>query len=299
MYRFIKNTKASTDKRMGGELTRDEIADAEQFYIKQVQQECFSDKRQAIRLERELPSRRKLAGLRPTLNNNGILRVNGRLQSADFLPVETRCPIILPRSAWTTKLIIRDYHVKSHHAAGTNHLLLLLSSRYWIVSAQEAIRECERECAKCKLLKAKPATQVMAPLPLARLETSLRAFERAAVDYGGPFITFQRRGRRQEKRYLCVFTCMATQAVHLELAFGLSTDAFLNAFYRMASRRGLPREMWSDNGTNFVGAVNELRDLIKALDHDLITAKMADKGVNWHFNPPSGPHFGGVHERVW
>ena len=174
----------------------------------------------------------------------------------------------------------------------------LLSSRYWIVSAREAIRECERECAKCKLLKAKPATQVMAPLPSARLETSLRAFERAAVDYGGPFIPIQGRGRRREKRYLCVFTCMATRAVHLELAFGLSTDAFLNAFYRMASRRGLPREMWSDNGTNFVGAVNELRDLIEALDHDLITAKTTDKGVNWHFNPPGGPHFGGVHESM-
>ena len=138
----------------------------------------------------------------------------------------------------------------------------------------------------------------MAPLPSARLETSLRAFERAAVDYGGAFITIQGPGRRREKCYLCVFTCMATQAVHLELAFGLSTDAFLNAFYRMASRRGLPREMWSNNGTNFVGAVNELRDLIEALDHDLITAKTADKGVNWHFNPPGGPHLE-VSMRVW
>ena len=137
----------------------------------------------------------------------------------------------------------------------------------------------------------------MAPLPLARLETSLRAFERAAVDYGGPFIPIQGRGRRREKRYLCVFTGMATRAVHLELAFGLSTDPFLNAFYRMASPRGLRREMWSDNGTNFVGAVNELGDL-EALDHDLITAKTADKGVNWHFNPPGGPHLE-VSMRVW
>ena len=211
------------------------------FISSRRKQECFSDERQAIHLERELPSRSKLACLRPTFDNNGILQANGRLQSADFLPVKTRCPIILPRSAWTTKLIIRDYHVKSHHAAGTNHLLSLLSSRYWIVSAREAIRECERECAKCKLLKAKPATQVMAPLPSARLETSLRAFERAAVDYGGPFITKQGRGRQQEKRYLCVFTCMATRAVHLELAFGLSTDAFLNAFYSKLPKSSMPQ----------------------------------------------------------
>ena len=66
----------------------------------------------------------------------------------------------------------------------------------------------------------------------------------------------------------------------------------------MASRRGLPREMWSDNGTNFVGAVNELRDLIEALDCNLIAAKTSHKGIVWHFNPPGGPHFGGIHESM-
>ena len=110
--------------------------------------------------------------------------------------------------------------------------------------------------------KAKACQQVMAPLPISRLTTSLRDFNKTAVDFGGPFITVQGRGKRRLKRYLCLFTCQATRAVHLEVAFGLDADLFLNAFYRMASRRGLPEEMYSDNGTNFKGADKELKSLI-------------------------------------
>ena len=134
----------------------------------------------------------------------------------------------------------------------------------------------------------------MALLPLSRLKSSFRVFTRTAVDFGGPFITVQGR----EKRYLCLFTCLATQAVHLEIAFGLDTDSFLNAFYRMASRRGLPEEIYSDNGTNFKGADNELKSLVLQIDENKIQESVAHKGVKWHFNPPFAPHFGGVHESM-
>ena len=82
--------------------------------------------------------------------------------------------------------------------------------------------------------------------------------------------------------------------MHLEMAYGLDTDSFLNAFYRMCMRRGLPKDITSDNGTNFVGAVKEL--LKDQLDEDQIMKEGANKGVKWHFNPPLAPHFGGVHE---
>ena len=56
--------------------------------------------------------------------------------------------------------------------------------------------------------------------------------------------------------------------------------------------------MISDNGTNFVGTNNELRQLIKNLDKDTIRLRTADKGIKWRFNPPGGPHFGGTHESL-
>ncbi|CAB4030216.1 EGF-like module-containing mucin-like hormone receptor-like 1, partial [Paramuricea clavata] len=104
------------------------------------------------------------------------------------------------------------------------------------------------------------------------------------------------RGRKRQKRYLCVFTCLSVRAVHLEMAWSLDTDAFLNAFARFTSRRGVPKEVVSDNGTNFVGAVNELKELAGQLDEEKIKRKTSDKRVRWLFNPPAAPHFGGAHE---
>ena len=120
------------------------------------------------------------------------------------------------------------------------------------------------------------------------------------MDFGGPFITIQGRGKRRVKRYLCLFTCtcLATRAVHLEITNGLSTDSFLNAFYRMASRRGLPDEVYSDNGTNSIGADRELQALLAQVEGHAIKESVANKGVKWHFNPPIAPHFGGVHESM-
>ncbi|XP_053390684.1 uncharacterized protein LOC128553526 [Mercenaria mercenaria] len=128
-----------------------------------------------------------------------------------------------------------------------------LSTRFWIEAAREEIQDWENECSYCKRAKSKSAIQIMAPLPDIRLDMPMRAFAHTAVDYAGPYITIQGCGKRREKRYLCLFTCLTSRAVHLEMAYGLDTSSFLNAFYRFTSRRGVTVKMNSDNGTNFVG----------------------------------------------
>lgn len=85
-----------------------------------------------------------------------------------------------------------------------------------------------------------------------------------------PFITIQGMDKRREKQYLCLFTCLSCRIVHSEVAFGLDTDSFLNACYRMVNRRGLPELVISDNGTNFKGAARELRGLLEQLDQSRI-----------------------------
>ena len=110
------------------------------------------------------------------------------------------------------------------------------------------------------------------------------------------FETVQGRGKRREKRYLCLFTCLTTRGVHLELSYRLDTDSFLKAFNRMINRRGVPVLVISDNGTNFVGASRELKELTTAMDRQKIIATTACIEVEWQFNPPASPHFGGVHE---
>ena len=80
------------------------------------------------------------------------------------------------------------------------------------------------------------------------------------------------------------------------MAWGLDTDTFLNAFTRFTSRRGVPKEVISDRGTNFVGAVGELKKLASQLDRQKLESKTAELGVTWRFNPPAAPHLGGAHK---
>ena len=292
----MNNCRTAKEGRTQGELTHEEIKDAETHVIREVQQDAFASEYQQLLKGEQVKSDSKLVALQPRVDEDGLLRCNGRLRYAYFLPYDARHPILLPRKYWVTKLIVKFYHEKDHHAGGTNQTLAAISSRFWIISAREEIREWENECNWCKRRKARACSQIMAPLQNNRLALSIRAFERVAVDYGGPFITIQGRGKRREKRYLCLFTCLATRAVHLEMAFALDTDSFLNAFYRMVSRRGKPEEVVSDNGGNFVAADKELQELVRRLDQDRIVKSTANRGIKWHFNPPLSPHFGGAHE---
>ena len=293
--RFIHNCCVNEEHKTKGVLTLNELSDTEKQIIKDAQKEAFSDEYLALQKGIKLAMSSKLFGLCPRLDEDGVIRLNTRLQYAEFLPYDVRHPIVLPRKHWVTKLIVKSYHEKGNHNSGTNHTLSILSTKYWVIAAHEEIMDWERECATCKRRKAKQAEQIMAPLPTFRLRPSLRAFVRTAVDFAGPFITKQGRGKSRCKRYLCLFTCLATRAIHLEMAYGLDSDSFLKAFCRMVNRRGLPEEMLSDNGTNFVGANEELCELIKQMTKDTkVNESLVKQGVKRTFNPPDAPHFGGI-----
>ncbi|XP_045178062.2 uncharacterized protein LOC123538159 [Mercenaria mercenaria] len=225
------------------------------------------------------------------------MRSDSRLKFAKFIPYEVRFPIILPREHSVTKLIIKNCHEKVNHG-GTNLTLAEISSRYWIIAAREEIREWEKRCAKCRRQKVQTSKQKMGPLPVERFGHSMRAFTNTAVDYAGPFITKQGRGKTRLKRYLCVFTCLTVRAVHLEIAYSLDTNSFLNALNRFVSRRGTPNLILSDNGTNFVGCVNELKDHYQNLDQSAIVKDASNRKIEWKFIPPNAPHFGGCHESM-
>ena len=294
--RFIHNCCVDGEHKMKGGLTLNELSDTEKQIIRSAQKEAFPEEYLARQKGVKLATSSKLFGLCPKLDEDKVIRLNTRLQYAEFLPYDIRHPIVLPQKHWVTKLIVKYFHEKGNHNAGTNQTLSLLSTRYWIIAAREEIMDWERECATCKRRKVKHAEQIMAPLPASRLKPSLRAFVRTAVDFGGPFLTMQGRGKSRCKRYLCLFTCLATRAVHLEMAYGLDTDSFLR---RMSDRRGMPEEMISDNGTNFVGANEELCELTKKMTKDSkVNESLVNQGVKWTFNPPHAPHFGGVFETM-
>jgi hypothetical protein len=297
-HRFIDNCQvAKKERRLSLELSVQEIEQAEYKIIQTAQAECFSVEYQCLKKGKNVSSSSKLAPLNPKLDSEGVMRSDTRLKFVDFISYDARFPIILPRKHWVTKLIVKNCHEKTCHG-GTNLTLAKLSGRYWVISAREEIRNWENQCAKCKRSKAQGSNQIMGALPVERFGQSMRAFTNTAVDYAGPFITKQGRGKTRLKRYLCVFTCLTVRAVHLEIAYSLDTNSFLNALNRFISRRGVPSVIISDNGTNFVGCVNELKDLYKKLDQSAIMKSAVNRKIEWKFIPPNAPHFGGCHEAM-
>ena len=135
----------------------------------------------------------------------------------------------------------------------------------------------------------------MADLPEERLDAST-AITNVGVDYFGPLTV--RIGRRNEKRWCCLFTCLTIRAVHIEVRPKLDADSCLNAKMRFIARRGKQNTIISDNGTHFVGAEREFAEYVTAWKKDGIEENLFQRGITWKFNPPASPHFGGVWERL-
>ena len=182
---------------------------------------------------------------------------------------------------------------------GVNYTLNHLRERYHVIHSRQEVKACIQNCFECKRrFRLHPGKQQMAPLPQFRLQMTYRPFTNCATDYDGPYLTIQGRGRARTKRYLCLFVSLQTRCCHLEMATSLDTGSFMNAFTRMAARRGWPKKMVSDNGSNFVAADREIRELVAELDQEQIRRTTANKGVEWYWNPPAAPHFGGVFESM-
>ncbi|CAG7734365.1 unnamed protein product [Allacma fusca] len=105
-------------------------------------------------------------------------------------------------------------------------------------------------------------------------------------------------GRRTEKRYGLILTCLSTRAIHVELLDSMNTDSAILALRRFVSLRGQPVCLYSDNGSNFRGADNELKRAWREIKMDKIQTKFATGRTSWKFNPPLSPHFGGAWERL-
>lgn len=139
----------------------------------------------------------------------------------------------------------------------------------------------------------------MVSLPSYRLQ-QIKPFFITEVDYVGPLLIKCMRGRKMipTQAYICLFVCICMyeyKAIDLEASSDLSTESFLMAPSRFATRRGQIQEVRSDNGINFVGASNRLNAFASSKLYQLsVTRQLATQNIRWCFNPPATPHFGGL-----
>lgn len=279
-----------------GPINADDMIKAELEIIRAIQNVYFSQYVSNITSSKGLT--RAFAKLKPFIDN-GIIRVGGRISNANE-DYDYKHPMLLPRRDHIVNLLVDHYH-RRHLHTGPETLISILRHRYWIIAARCIIRHRIHLCNYCFRVKPKVTHPIMADLPSYRVNPETKAFIHTGCDYAGPFhcTPIRRRGSRSQKVYLCLFTCLTTRAIHLELATDLSTATFMNAFKRFLARRGPIYYIYSDNGTNFVGANTYLQELHNFLANeyrDVWEHKLAKEHITWKFIPPSAPHFGGCWE---
>ena len=283
-----------------------EIVAAERHILTMIQSERFATELRRLSTtpgEPTVPFRKstRFDDLHPFKDKHGLLRVGGRLKKSD-LSYSEKHPILLPSNHPVTDMIIRQIHTTNLHT-GIQSTLYIIRQRFWIFNGKDQVRNIIRHCVECIRHKPKHIHAQMADLPEFRVKES-PAFSHTGVDFFGPIIIKEKKecNRVLLKIYGCVFVCMASKAVHIELATDLSSDGFLAALRRFVSRRGTPEHIYSDNGTNFVGANKELRGIYQLFDTPEFKKSIRNftlsKQIVWHFNPPLSPHIGGIWEAV-
>ena len=269
ILRFISNCRVRRNKQipqLRSSLSTKELLEAEAYWLLFSQEEHFAREIQILKKNHVLPNSSPLLSLHPILDSAGILRVGGRVQNSR-LSYSFQHPAILHGKHSITKLIILSEHLRLLHS-GPTLLIASLCCRYHIIGSRKAVRSVTRGCSVCRRASAKPLPQMLGQLPTERLIAG-PVFDNVGVDYAGPvYIKYGFVWKPTiVKAYVCVFVSLSVKAVHLELVSDLTTDAFIASLRRFIARRGKPSSIWSDHGTNFVGAAREIKEFIEYLEH--------------------------------
>ncbi|XP_071577161.1 uncharacterized protein [Temnothorax nylanderi] len=258
LYRFLLRRRSIPPiDGYSARLLPDEIQRAKHYWLKTMQAEMFPHELAALKNSKALPKTSPLSPLNPYLDPDGLIRVGGRLRHT-CLPGTTKNPIVL-RSHPLLPRLIEHHHLRALHA-GPQLTLASLRSEFWILRSRATVRSVLYKCIRCTRERAETPIELMGDLPEARVNRTVRAFIHTGVDYAGPIAirTAPGRGHKSHKAYIALFVCLTTKAIHLELVSDYSSATFLAAYQRFVSRRGLPKAMYSDNGTTFQGADREL-----------------------------------------
>ena len=274
-------------------------SEAIKLLVKQEQAYFYKDEIASIKRRGTVGPSSSLKKISPFLDEDGVLRVLSRLTKSD-LPADARRPMILPHKSTLSKLLAVHVHRKLYHA-GSGPCRVELQRHFWITGSKTLIRRTIHDCVRCARFNTQPIFPLMGDLPAARVTPS-PPFTHTGLDYAGPFHTKSGFEGFPDKSYLLVFICFATKAVHLEVTTGMTVADTMQALRRFMARRGVPRALYSDNGTGLMGArrhLCELQQLFKKKwDGKTASEVLMELGIHWQPIPPSAPHMGGIWEAV-
>ncbi|XP_070529049.1 uncharacterized protein [Cardiocondyla obscurior] len=169
--RFINRLRKLPDcLPISSPITPVEIQQSCNILIGIIQRSYFHSEIQSILKGERLSKSNELIKLTPFLDQDGLLRVGGRLQNA-HLNLDTTHPLILPKKSPLTTLIIDESHLKILHG-GTQLTLGYIRSKYWILGGRNPVRSHILKCVRCARYRASRAQQLMGQLPMERVTPS-------------------------------------------------------------------------------------------------------------------------------
>ena len=277
------------------------VKGTELYILKEIQHECFEEEVTLLERKSNVPASSPIASLSPYLDERGMLPVGGRLSKVSHRYGDLLVnPIIIPKKHFISKLMIKHFH-ESTYCQG-RHMTegAMRSAGYWIVGARRLVSSLIHQCVICRRTRGKTAIEKMGHLPVDRI-TPNPPFTYVGVDIFGPWqvTTRHTRGRSAaSKRWAVLFSCLVSRAVHIEVIEELSSPSFINALRRFVALRGPVKQVRSDRGTNFVGAVNELGLNCIFDENGPVQQFLSNQGCTWIFNSPHASHMGGAWERM-
>jgi hypothetical protein len=226
-------------------------------------------------------------------DEQGILRCGGRISNAN-LPYGTKHPILLDANHEFSILLIKDCHWKVKHN-GVKDTLTELRARFWLVKGRHTVRRIIHDCTVCRRFEGRPFNAPLSPpLPESRVKES-PPFTFTGIDFAGPLHVSEGKKKPSYKVWICLYTCCVTRAVHLDVVPNMTAEAFMRSLRRFTARRGLPSKIITDNGTTFQAASKMLKTLMK---DSKVCRYLAELRIEWSFNLPKAPWWGGVFERL-
>ncbi|XP_064469744.1 uncharacterized protein LOC135384470 [Ornithodoros turicata] len=202
----------------------------------------------------------QIANFRPVLDEDGTVRVSGRLQYST-MPKQVKQPVLIPHGHKLAELVVEAAHRRLLHS-GVQDTITEVRERYWVPRCRQLAKRILFRCTSCALYRAKPAAAPMAPLPVERVNES-GPFEVVGIDFAGPLFMKSSEGSDQ-KAYIALFTCAVTRVIHLELVSGMTMTRLLLAFKRFTAGRGLPSVIYTDNAPTFKRAEKEMEGIKRA-----------------------------------
>ena len=227
------------------------------------------------------------------LDRNDIIRSQSRINQA-ALPKEREDPILLSKHSHATTLYVKHVH-EQHKHAGINQTVACVRQQVWIPKLRTFVKQIIKSCHTCIRLHESPLQQPgCPPLPWSRVNF-VRPFRDVGIDYSGAITIRDIATGKQRKVYICLITCMASRAVHLELANDNSAITFINLFRRFVSQWSLPNTVITDNAGNFHTTATFLSTLAS---HPEVKGYFMDHSLQWKFIHPRSPWEGGFYERL-